>query len=212
MHQPTKTQVSKEGDDDPLSALTAASTDALDGDGDSSSSSANNGGGRRTHHGRGGSKGSGGAWRRYYEGLELIEEIRRDLTRLYPRWVLNRGVRGGGVFGLLVRTHTYPTKFPSPYAARSYSTPSPTPIHPTYPNPLINHHHTHIYPPPKKSGVPEEHFVQPRVQEILLSVLFVWAALHKATAYRQVGGWVACALLDCAESCVGFELDNVMVA
>lgn len=154
MHQPTKTQVSKEGDDDPLSALTAASTDALDGDGDSSSSSANNGGGRRTHHGRGGSKGSGGAWRRYYEGLELIEEIRRDLTRLYPRWVLNRGVWGGGVFGLLVRTHTYPTKFPSPYAARSYSTPSPTPIHPTYPDPLINHHHTHIYTPPKKAASP----------------------------------------------------------
>lgn len=48
-------------------------------------------------------------------------------------------------------------------------------------HPLATLSYTHIH-----SGVPEEHFVQPRVQEILLSVLFVWAALHKATAYRQV--------------------------
>lgn len=83
-------QVSKEGDDDPLSALTAAT-------GDEAAAGSSQGGGRRrsrghSHAGSGGGGGShggtGGAWRRYYEGLELIEEIKRDLTRLYPRCVV----------------------------------------------------------------------------------------------------------------------------
>lgn len=86
-------QVSKEGDDDPLSALTGGGGGGNDDGGN---------GGRHGPRGHsrggsgGGSCGTGGAWRRYYEGLELIEEIRRDLTRLYPRWV---GIVGGWVGG-----------------------------------------------------------------------------------------------------------------
>ena len=61
--------MSKAGDD-PLSGL------GDDDDGDINASK---------EKGGASSGGNGGAWKRYYDGLELIEEIKRDLTRLYPR-------------------------------------------------------------------------------------------------------------------------------
>lgn len=153
-------QVSKDGDDDPLSALTAAtgSSEAEPSVGGSAAGSGNGGGGRQSRgHSRGGGSGggggTGGAWRRYYEGLELIEEIRRDLTRLYPRWVT--------VLALLDLMPAYLSYTPLPHNLDDPNT--------------------------KRSGVREEHFVRPRTQEALLAVLFVWATQHKDTAYRQVG-------------------------
>ncbi|EWM27482.1 Rab-GTPase-TBC domain protein [Nannochloropsis gaditana] len=92
---PDFTRVSKEGDDDPLSALTAAPKEELtreeveegkDGEETTKEGSKDKEGPLR----REGSKarkpgaGEGGAWRRYYAGLELLEEVRRDLSRLYP--------------------------------------------------------------------------------------------------------------------------------
>ncbi len=87
---PDFNRVSKEGDDDPLSALTARDEEEEeeeeeeeDGRMDASTSSRS----RRGRRGGGGGGGGSGAWKRYYEGLELLEEIKRDLTRLYPSGV-----------------------------------------------------------------------------------------------------------------------------
>ena len=177
--------MSKEGDDDPLSALTAPGPgDGDDVGGDSASAGRRAGGGGGGGHSRGSSAGSaaggssGGAWRRYYEGLELIEEIKRDLTRLYPRWVSRlRPVASRLASSLfLACLEQHPT-------AHSPITSS-----------LITRARPFVHSLPFRcrrlalacSGVEEQHFMAPRVQEILLAVLFVWATLHKSTAYRQV--------------------------